>query len=460
MKTKSTAAASASVHEEFAQKLAQRARRRGADQAEAWLESTRSSDVKVRDGEVEDLTQAASKGLGLRVIVDHRLGFTYTSELDPSRAEELVDRAIAAARIAAPDRHNGLPARAELAGRSGKDLDLFDPAVEALPGDFLVKAALEAEKAARGHDQRIKVLESVGAGNGTSEVFFCNSEGVSDRYRTTSVYVWAAPVATDEGGGLQTAYWMDQKRYLADLESAEAVGRTAARRVVRMLGAKKVKTARVPIVFDPWMAAAFIGGLAGAVNGDLVFKKSSFLAGKLGQRIAPESVTVVDDGLLARGLGTSPFDGEGVPTRRTPIVERGVLKAYLYDCQTARKAKARTTGNAARSYASLPGIGLNNFYLERGTLTPEEIIKPIKQGLYVTAMLGRGVNTVTGDYSRGANGLWIENGELAYPVQEVTVGGHMLQMLESIDAVGSDLEFRGSVAAPTLRLAEATVSGS
>ncbi len=458
MKTARTEAVTA--HEELARKLAQRARRRGAEQAEAWLESTRSSDVKVRDGAVEDLTQAASKGLGLRVIVDRRLGFTYTSELDPSRAEELVDRAIAAARIAAPDRHNGLPLKADLAGRVTRELELFDPAVAELPGDWLVKAALEAEKAAKGQDPRVKVLESVGAGSGTSEVFFCNSEGVTGRYRATSVYVWAAPVASDEGGGLQTAYWMDHKRFLADLEGAEAVGRTAAKRAVRMLGARKVKTARVPVVFDPWMAASFVGGLAGAVNGDLVFKRSSFLAGKLGERIAPKSVTVVDDGLLARGLGTSPFDGEGVPTRRTPIVEGGVLAAYLYDCQTARKAKARTTGNAARSYASLPSIGLNNFYLEKGSLTPEEILEPIKQGLYVTAMLGRGVNTVTGDYSRGANGLWIENGELAYPVQEVTVGGNYLKMLEAIDAVGNDLEFRGSIAAPTIRLAEATVSGA
>lgn len=447
-------------HEDLARKLAQRARRRGADQAEAWLESSRSSDVKVRDGEVEDLTEAGSKGLGLRVIVDHRLGFTYTSDLGADRAEELVDRAIAAARIAAPDKHNGLPTKADLAGRVTQDLELFDPAVEALAGEWLVKSALEAEKAAKGFDPRVKVLESVGAGSGTSDVFFANSEGVTGRYRSTSVYVWAAPVASDASGGLQTAYWMDNKRFLADLESAEAIGRTAAKRAVRMLGARKVPTAQVPVVLDPWMAASFIGGLAGAVNGDLVFKKSSFLAGKLGERIAPASVTVVDDGLLRRGLGTSPFDGEGVPTRRTAIVEAGVLGAYLYDCQTARKARAKTTGNAARSYASLPSIGLNNFYLQKGSLTPEQILRPIKRGLYVTAMLGRGVNTVTGDYSRGANGLWIENGELAFPVQEVTVSGSFLRMLESIDAVGDDLEFRGSVAAPTLRLAEATVSGS
>lgn len=446
------------THEEFAKKLAQRARRKGAEQAEAWLESTRESSVRVRDGEVEDLTQATSKGVGLRVLVQGRLGFTYTSEFDAARIDALVDRAIAAARIAAPDRHNGLPARAELKGRAG-ELDLFDPEVAELPGDWLVKAAQDAERAAKAVDKRIKALESVGAGSGVSEVFFCTSEGVSDRFHATSLYVWAAPVAA-EGEQLQTGYWLDHKRFLSDLEAADAIGEKAGRRALRMLGAKKVKTCRVPVVFDPWMAASFVGGLAGAVNGDLVFKKASFLNDKLGERIAPASLTVVDDGRTPRGLGTSPFDGEGVPTRRTPVIEKGVLASYLYDCQTARKAKARTTGNAARSYASLPSIGLNNFYLEKGSLTPEEILEPIKQGFYVTAMLGRGVNPVTGEYSRGANGLWIENGELAYPVQEVTVGGNMLAMLQAVDAIGNDLEFRGSVAAPTIRLAEATVSGA
>jgi PmbA protein len=192
----------------------------------------------------------------------------------------------------------------------------------------------------------------------------------------------------------------------------------------------------------------------------MVFKKASFLGDKLGEKVAAECVTIVDDGLRPRGLGTSPFDGEGVPTRRTPLLEKGVLKSFLYDCYTARKAKAATTGNASRSYASLPHIGLNNLYLEAGPTPPEEIIQGVRQGLYVTAMLGRGANTVTGEYSRGANGLWIENGELAFPVQEVTVAGDMLQMLLAIDAVGSDLAFRGAVAAPTLRFAELAVSGA
>jgi PmbA protein len=290
-------------------------------------------------------------------------------------------------------------------------------------------------------------------------VLFCSSEGACDSARSTSVWTWAAAVASD-AGQLQTGHWVDHKRFARDLEAAEAIGDKAARRAVRMLGARKVKTARVPVVFDPFMAAAFIGSLSGAVAGDQVHKKASFLADKLGERIAPESVTLVDDGLLPRGLGTSPFDGEGVACRRTAIVERGVLRSYLYDCATARKARWHSTGNAARSYANLPSIGLNNLYLERGERTPEQILSTVRSGLYVTAVLGRGADPVTGDYSVGANGLWIENGELAFPVQEVTVAGNVLEMLRAIDAVGSDLEFRGSVASPTLRIAEATVSGA
>jgi PmbA protein len=215
----------------------------------------------------------------------------------------------------------------------------------------------------------------------------------------------------------------------------------------------------VPVVFDPMMAASFVSSVAAAANGDAVFKNSSFLASKLGQKLAPDNVTIVDDGLLKDGIATSPFDGEGVATRTTKILDRGVLNAFLYDAFTARKAKTHSTGNASRGYRSLPHIGTNNLYLEPGEQTPESIIKGVKDGFYVTAMLGHGANLVTGEFSRGANGLWIENGALTRPVQEVTVAGHLLDMLQGIDAIGNDLHFRGNTAAPTIRFRELTVSG-
>jgi PmbA protein len=215
----------------------------------------------------------------------------------------------------------------------------------------------------------------------------------------------------------------------------------------------------VPVIFDPLMAASFVGSLAQAANGDAVFKKSSVLAPLLGQRLASEGVTVVDDALLPGGLATEPFDGEGVATRRTAILDGGVLSSFLYDSFTARKAKARTTGNATRGYNSQPHIGTHNLYLEAGKATPESLIREVKSGLYVTAMLGHGANIVTGDYSRGANGLWIENGELARPVQEVTVAGNLLDMWKDLDGIGNDLTFRGEAGAPTIRFRELTVSG-
>lgn len=444
-------------YEQLAKKIVQKALKRGAKQAEAFLQVGRSADVRVRDGEIEDLTQATSKGVGIRVFVRNRQGFVWSSDFDPRALDQLIDRAIAIAEMSAPNPLNGLPDAKDL-GKVPDVGELFDPRVAALPDDWKIKAAVEMEKVVRAYDARIKTIESVGAGESVSDVYLASSAGRHGSYQGTSVYLYASPVATD-GAQLQTSYWYDAKRFFEDLDSPENVAKKAAARAVRLLGAKKVKSQKVPVVFDPTMAAGFVGSVAAAANGDAVFKKSTFLASKLNQKIAPADVSIIDDGLRKRGLATSPFDGEGVPTRRTPIVEHGVLKAFLYDAFTARKAKTKTTGNASRGYQSLPHIGFNNLLLEPGTKTPEEIIREIPNGLYVTAMLGRGANMVTGEYSRGANGLWIENGELTRPVQEITVAGNMHDMLQQLDAIGSDLTFHGSTGAPTIRFRELTVSG-
>jgi PmbA protein len=444
-------------YQTLARQLVQRAKKKGAKQAEAFIEIGRESSVRVRDGEIEDLTQATSKGAGIRVFVKDRLGFAWTSDFTKESLDTFVDRAVQLAEAAAPNKLNGLPQKKQLAGPADVG-SLFDDEVANLDPEWKIKSALEMEKAGKSLDPRIKTFESVGAGDHLNEVYLASSEGADRAYQGTYVYLYAMPVAAD-GPQLQTSYWVDYKRFLKELDSPEAIGKEAARRAVRMLGAAKVKSQRVPVIFDPLMAASFVGGIAAAANGDAVFKKSSFLSAKLGQAIAPRDVSIVDDGLLARGLGTSPFDGEGVPTRRTALVDHGVLSAFLYDTFTARKAKAETTGNASRGYRSLPSIGTNNLYLEPGTRSPEELIKEVKNGFYVTAMLGHGTNLVTGEYSRGANGLWISDGELAQPVQEVAVAGNLLAMLSAIDGIGNDLTFRGSTGAPTIRFAELTVSG-
>jgi PmbA protein len=258
---------------------------------------------------------------------------------------------------------------------------------------------------------------------------------------------------------MQRDYWYSVARTLTKLESPEEVGRIAAERTIRRLGGRKVKTQKVPIVFDPQVARSLLGEICDAVNGDSIYRGASFLTGKLGEKIAGENITIVDDGTMRGGFGTSPFDSEGVPSRRTVVIERGELKSYLLNTYTARKLNLKTTGNAARGLAGNPGIGAGNFYLQSGDKSPKQIMADIREGLLVTEFLGFGVNLVTGDFSRGASGLWIVNGEPAFPVEEITVAGNLKDMLFNISAIGSDLEFRGAVACPTLRIEGMTVAG-
>jgi PmbA protein len=259
---------------------------------------------------------------------------------------------------------------------------------------------------------------------------------------------------------MQNDYWYSTGRKLASLQTPAAVGQEAARRALRRLGARQVPTQKVPVVFDPSTAAALLGHLFSAISGSAIYRGASFLLDQLGQRIAPESVTVYDDGTLMGALGSRPFDGEGLPTRRNTVVEGGVLHSYLLDTYTARKLGMRSTGNAARGVGDAPSVSPTNFYLVPGTATPEEIIASVPQGLYVTSLIGFGVNQVTGDYSRGAAGMWIEGGELAYPVEEITIASNLRQMLANIEMIGNDLDMRRTITAPTLKISEMTVAGA
>lgn len=443
---------------DVAARLVELALKEGAGEAEAYAESSRESSVRVRDGEVEELSQATSKGVGLRVISGARLGFSFGTDFSREGLKQIAGRAVALAKLSAKDPNNALPLGAALGFNTAGEGD-YDPAIESIDPAWKLNAAREAERSAKAADARVRKFDSSGAGDYLAHSAVVSSRGAHGASRATYVSIDCSPVA-EEDGQLQTASWSDTRRRLDALESPELIGRTAAARAVRMLGARKVKTQSVPVILDPRMAAGFIAGLAAAVNGNLVYKKSSFLGALKGKRVAPEGFTLVDDATLEHGLATRPLDGEGAASRRTVVVERGILKEFLYDAYSAKKAGARSTGSAARGWSSLPGIGTSNFFLEAGSVAPGEIIRGVKQGLYVTAMLGRGADVVTGDYSRGANGIWIENGELTYPVQEVTVAGNLLEMLKGIDAIGSDLEHRSSTAAPTLRFASLMVSGS
>ena len=435
-----------------------RAMAAGATAAEVVLREGDEFSTVVRLGEVETLKQAGSHAMGLRVFFGRRAASTYTTDFSSGGIARLIEGALTLARVASEDPHAGLPDAKQLSKLAG-DLALFHDDVESLSTEDRIDYARRAERAALDFDPRITNSEGGSFDAASGRKVLANSLGFVGEYRRSYCSVSAVPVAQQEGAAMQRDYWYAVSRSLAKLEPPEQVGRVAAQRTLRRLGARKVPTARVPVVFDPVVAQSLLGHIFEAANGDSIYRGASFLEGKLGQTIAGENVTVIDDGTMPGGFGTSPFDGEGVPTRRTVVIERGVLQSYLLNTYTARKLGLATTGNASRGLAGTPGIGAGNFFLQPGTRTPKQLIGDIVEGFYVTELLGFGVNLVTGDYSRGASGLWISRGEFAFPVEEVTVGGNLEGMLRNITEIANDLEFRGSVACPTLRIDGLTMAG-
>jgi PmbA protein len=443
---------------EIATDVVRRALQGGATAAEAVVREGDEFSTLVRLGQVETLKEAGSKAIGVRVFFGKRAANTYSSDLSRDGIDRLVKSALELARLTSEDPFGGIPDPSQLGQISG-DLDLFHEDVYSLPGPERIDYARRAEKAALDFDPRLKNSEGGSFDAATGRKVLANSHGFVGEYRRSYCSVAAIPIAQSEDGAMQRDYWYSVARSLGRLDAPEKVGKIAAERTLRRLGARKAKTAQVPIVFDPMVAASILEHIFEGVNGDSVYRGASFLAGKLGEKIAGDNVTVIDDGTMVGGFGTSPFDGEGVPTRRTMVIENGVLKSYLLNTYTAKKLGLQTTGNASRGLAGTPGIGPGNYFLQPGTRSPKEIIGGIKEGLYVTEFLGHGVNLVTGDYSRGASGLWISGGELTFPVEEITVAGNLKQMFNNISEIGNDLEFRGSVASPTIRLDGLTVGG-
>jgi PmbA protein len=443
---------------EVATEVVDRAMRAGATAAEAVAREGNEFSTVVRLGQVETLKESGAKVLGVRVFHGQRAASTYTSDFSPAGLDQLVSSAVSLARITSEDPVSGLPQASEL-GKLDTDLDLYYQDVYSLSTEQRIEYARRAEKAATSADARIQNSEGGSFDAADGRKVLANSLGFVGEYKRSYCSVSAVPVAKDESGAMQRDFWYSVARSIKLLESPEEVGKVAAQRTLRRLGARKVKTSQVPVIFDPMVARSLLDSLAEAVNGDSIYRGASFLAGKLGEKVAGENVTVVDDGTMPGGFGTSPFDGEGVKSRRTVVIDRGVLKSYLLNTYTAKKLNMKTTGNASRGLAGTPGIGVGNFYLEAGERKPDQIIGDVKEGLYVTEFLGFGVNLVTGDFSRGASGMWISGGQLAFPVEEITVAGNLKDMFNSISDIGSDLEFRGSVAAPTLRIDGLTVAG-
>ncbi len=422
---------------DFALAIANAAIRKGASAAEVMIIEDAEFSVGVRVKAVETLSESFSQRLGLRVIWEGRQAMVATSDFSQEAIAQLVDETLELARVTSIDDNLCLPAAAELA-TSWPDLSLYDPEIAQLSTAEKVDLALRAETASYDTDPRIVNSDGGGFSSAVRGLIIANSLGFAGEYQGTACSLTSAPVALEDGK-MQTDYWYDSKRSFKQLESAEAIGRHAAERVLRKLGGRKVKTQEVPVIFDPIMAAGLVGNVLQAVSGDAIIRKASFLIGKLEEKIASEIVTIIDDGRIPGALGSRPFDSDGLPTRRTVVVEQGALKSYLLNTYTARKLGLKSTGNATRGPSTSSSVSSNNLFIAAGDSSPAEIIRSVKNGFYVTNLIGFGVNTVTGDYSRGASGVWIENGELTYPVEEVTIAGNLKDMLKQIEMVGNDL---------------------
>ncbi len=433
------------------------ARAQGAVEADAFLVEEEIQTVQVRLGHVESLKHARENRCSLRIFTATGSASATSSDLSPSALGRLVEETVRLARVTRRDEHSGLPAPETLA-REVPELDLWDADGHSLPVERKIEWARRGEAAAMDADPRVQNSEGAEFYDRQTRVVYASSGGFTGRFRASSFALSVTPVAV-HNGHMERDYWYSSGRSLASLESPERVGREAARRACRRLGARKQATTEVPVVLDPETAASLLRTLAVAISGPSLYRGTSFLRDALGERLAPSWVTIVDDPLLCRGLGSRPFDGEGLPSRPTILVERGVLTSYLLDTYSARKLGLTATGHAAREGGGGVTVGYTNLYLEPGRATPEDIIRSVDRGLYVTELIGFGVNYATGDYSRGAVGFWIEDGQLAYPVDEITIAGNLRRMLQDIEMVGHDLVFRDQTAAPTVKIARMTVAG-
>lgn len=462
---------------QLAQEVLGKALRAGATDAEAVVYEGEEFSALVRLGEVETLKQSGSRAVGLRVFAGQRVASTSSSDFSEESIARLVGGAIDLAKVTSEDPFAGLPEAGELGAAEGAVLDGSDPGagmglyfedVTEMAPEERIATARRCEAAAMAYDTRIQNSSGGDFETATSHKILVNSRGFVGEYWKSYCGFSCSPIAHDENGKMQRNYWFSNARTVRELEDAEEIGRIAARRTLRRLGARQVKTQAAPVVFSPEIAKSIMGSIFSAAEGDAIYRNASMFNGMLGERVAGENITIVDDGTMVferggqrvGGFGTAPFDGEGLPTRRTVLVEKGVLKSYVMNTYTARKLGLRSTGSASRGLAGNPGTGAHNFYLERGAQTPEEIIGGVTSGLYVTEVMGFGVNLVTGDYSQGASGMWIEKGELAYPVEEITIAGNLKDMYKNVVAVGNDLEWRGASAVPTIRVEGMMIAGA
>ena len=436
------------------EKLVKKCLALGADAAEVYLQSDRNLSIRVLKSEIETVQEASSRGVGFRVIVEGKMGFSHCNDFNNGALEDTILRAVAFAKLSSPDENNILPDDAGIT----KIEDLFDPGISSEPMDKKINMALELEKIAM---ETRGITKSSGAryGEGESEVFIANSKGISKNFKSSECSLGVNVVA-EKGDQRNTGGESCTRVFFSDLLPLEEIAAKASEKALALLDPVMIKTQKAAIIFDPDVARSLIGGIISSINGERVLQGASFLREYLNKQFATSLLTIVDDGTRKRSQGSAPFDGEGVPTIKNLLVEKGVLKSFIYNTTTAKRAGVKSTGNASRSgFTSLPGIGVHNISMEPGSNTREEIIAATSKGLLLKEVTGYGIDPVSGNFSGGGAGLWIVNGEVIHPVKGITIAGRAFDILNAIDMTGNDIDMNRTFSAPTFRVAEMQIGG-
>ncbi len=441
-------------YKNLAEQLIKKCLDNGANEAEVLIQTGRNLSIEVRNGEIETVEDASSHGVGFRVFVDGKMAFSSCNDFSERALDDTIGSAITFAKNMTADENNVLPGDLGLTQVEG----LYDPHLNQVSKDKKIEMAKTVEKMAM-KDPRITKSAGAAYEEGESEIFLVNSNGLS-KSKKSSFCSYGVYVVAEKGEQKSTGSERCTRRSFSDLKPPEEIAEKAAKDAYEMLDPQMVKTQKAPVIFDSDVARAILGGILAAINGERVLQGASFLRESLDKKISSELITIIDDGTRPKGMGSDPFDGEGVPTQKRVIVEQGVLKGFMYNTIVAKRAGVKSTGNASRrGYTSLPGIGPHNFYMEAGQSTPEEIIKSTKKGLYLKGVTGYGINPVNGNFSGGASGFWIENGKLAFPVKGLTIAGTAEAILNGIDMVGNDLDLNRTITAPTVRVQLMQIGG-
>lgn len=441
-------------YKELAGQLVNKSLKRGANAAEVYIESGRGLGIEVRNGEIETVQEAATHGVGFRVFVEGKMAFSHCNDFSDKAIDNAIESAVTFARNTTPDENNVLPDSKDVT----KIENLYDAQINQISMEKKIELAKKVEKLAM---QDSRITKSAGAGywEGEEEVFIANSNGLLKSSKGSNS-TYGVSVVAEKGDQKSSGGEYCSRRFFADLKTAEEIGEKAAKKAYEMLDPQMIKTQQAAVIFDSDVAYAILGGILRAINGESVLQGASFLAKKINQKIGSELLTIIDDGTRPKGLGSKPFDGEGVPTQKRVIVDKGVLKGFMYNTVVAKRAGVESTGNASRGgFTSLPGIGAHNFYIAAGETSPEDIIKATKEGLFLQGVTGYGINPVNGNFSGGASGFWVKDGKKTFPVKGLTIAGSAFEMLDGIDMMGNDLDLNRSFTAPTLRIKLMQIGG-